>query len=111
MTETSHTTWAAPNHSAGHLSVHVEGAHPEDVPFLFERQQERLGPAFAAALVYHVVMILLALFAVRYGSHSTSAAVLPERPNENIVWLSEPGPGGGGGGGGNKMKEPPRKAA
>ena len=91
MTETSHTTWAAPNYSAGHLSVHVEGAHPDDVPFLFERQQERLAPAFAAALVYHVVMILLALFAVRYGSHSTSAAVLPERPNENIVWLSEPG--------------------
>ena len=32
------------------------------VPFLFERQQERLGPAFAAALLYHVAMILLALF-------------------------------------------------
>jgi hypothetical protein len=31
-------------------------------------------------------------------------------PSEQIVWLSEPGPGGGGGGGGNKMPDPPRKA-
>src|SRR5262245_57124674 len=37
-------------------------------------------------------------------------AVLPDQPNEHIIWLSEPGPGGGGGGGGNKMKEPPRQA-
>jgi len=36
--------------------------------------------------------------------------VLPDQPNNNIIWLSEPGPGGGGGGGGNKMKEPPRQA-
>ena len=36
--------------------------------------------------------------------------VLPEQPNSNIIWLSQPGPGGGGGGGGNKMKEPPRQA-
>ena len=36
--------------------------------------------------------------------------MLPDRPNNNIIWLSQPGPGGGGGGGGNQMKEPPRKA-
>ena len=36
--------------------------------------------------------------------------MLPEPPSDQIVWLSEPGPGGGGGGGGNKMPEPPRKA-
>ena len=41
--------------------------------------------------------------------HST-ATFLPEQPNTNIIWLSQPGPGGGGGGGGNKMKEPPRQA-
>ena len=110
MAETTQTAWDSANPSAGHLYVHVEGAHPADVPFLFERQQKRLGPAFAAALAYHVVMIVLTVLAVRYGSHSTSAAVLPEPPlNANIVWLSEPGPGGGGGGGGNKMKEPPRQ--
>ena len=41
---------------------------------------------------------------------SGTAPLLPEQPNKNIVWLSEPGPGGGGGGGGNRMKEPPRQA-
>jgi protein TonB len=111
MAETTQTAWDGVNPSAGHLSVHVEGAHPVDVPFLFERQQKRMGPAFCVALVYHIAMIILTIFAVRYGSHSTSAAVLPEPPpNANIVWLSEPGPGGGGGGGGNRMKEPPRQA-
>jgi hypothetical protein len=48
---------------------------------------------------------------IRYAPHPVStAAFLPDQPNQNIIWLSQPGPGGGGGGGGNKMKEPPRKA-
>jgi TonB family protein len=37
-------------------------------------------------------------------------SLLFEPPSDQIVWLSEPGPGGGGGGGGNKMPDPPRKA-
>ena len=98
------------NSSAGHLSVHVEGAHPAEVPFLFEQQQKRLGPAFAASFAYHVAMAVLMLLAIRYGAGKSSVAVLPEQPNNNIIWLTEPGPGGGGGGGGNKMKEPPRPA-
>jgi TonB family protein len=40
----------------------------------------------------------------------STAAILPDQPNSNIIWLQQPGPGGGGGGGGNRMKEPPRKA-
>lgn len=99
------------NPSAGHLAVHVEGAHPVDVPFLFERQDKRIGPAFVVSFVYHVGMTLFLLFAIRYGTHGVgSPAVLPFQPNSNIIWLTEPGPGGGGGGGGNKMKEPPRQA-
>ena len=99
------------NESAGHLSVHVEGAHPVEIPFLFEQQEKRLGPAFLASLAYHAVMIGLTLFAIRYGtSKTTTAALLPDQPNTNIIWLSQPGPGGGGGGGGNRMKEPPRQA-
>ena len=99
------------NESAGHLSVHFEGAHPVEVPFLFEQQQKRMGPAFVVSLVYHVAMILLTLLAIRYGTNNVStAALLPEQPNTNIIWLSQPGPGGGGGGGGNRMKEPPRQA-
>ena len=111
MAETTPTDRIRANSSAGHLSVHVEGAHPIEVPFLFEQQQKRLGPAFVASFAYHVAMGFLVLLAIRYGpGGTTSAALLPEQPNSHIVWLNEPGPGGGGGGGGNKMKEPPRPA-
>jgi TonB family protein len=99
------------NVSAGHLSVHVPGEHPAEVPFLFEQQNKRLGPSLAVALVYHLVGIVFITLAVRYGTPTTTGeAVLPEQPDSHIVWLSEPGPGGGGGGGGNQMPEPPRKA-
>ena len=99
------------NLSPGHLSVHVEGAHPAEVLFLFEEQQKRLGPALLVSLVYHAALIAFLVLAYRYGSApSSTAAFLPQQPNTHIIWLSDPGPGGGGGGGGNKMKEPPRQA-
>jgi protein TonB len=99
------------NESAGHLSVHVEGAHPVEIPFLFEQQQKRMGPAVVVSFVSHLLLTVFFVLAIRYGTTSvTTAALLPEQPNTNIIWLSQPGPGGGGGGGGNKMKEPPRQA-
>ncbi|MCU1382904.1 MAG: hypothetical protein JWL71_1601 [Acidobacteria bacterium] len=99
------------NESAGHLSVHVEGAHPVEIPFLFEQQQKRMGPAFIGSLISHILIGILIILGVRYGSATaTTAALLPDQPNTNIIWLSQPGPGGGGGGGGNRMKEPPRAA-
>jgi protein TonB len=99
------------NESIGHLSVHVEGAHPVDIPFLFEQQQKRMGPAVVVSFVSHLFFALFIVLAIRYGTTSvTTAALLPEQPNTNIIWLSQPGPGGGGGGGGNRMKEPPRQA-
>lgn len=111
MAETAPYGGVRANTSAGHISVHVEGDHPVEVPFLFEQQEKRLGTAFVASFVYHLVMFGLLFLAVRYGSRtSTTAAVLPEPPNANIIWLNQPGPGGGGGGGGNRMKEPPRQA-
>jgi periplasmic protein TonB len=99
------------NASAGHLSVHLEGDHPVDVPFLFEQREKRIAPAFLGSLASHVALGLLFVFLIRYSSNTTTvAAVLPEQPSANIIWLSQPGPGGGGGGGGNRMKEPPRQA-
>lgn len=98
------------NVSVGHLSVHVEGAHPGEVPFLFEQQSKRLGPAFIVSLVYHIVVGALIMAAVRYGPDAAAATGLLPLANSEIVWLAEPGPGGGGGGGGNRMPEPPRKA-
>jgi periplasmic protein TonB len=100
-----------PNTSAGHLSVHIEGDHPVDVPFLLEQQQKRVGPAVAASLAYHVVATIAIILLIRYSPAPTvTAALLPEKPNSNIVWLQQEGPGGGGGGGGNQMKEPPKQA-
>jgi TonB family protein len=99
------------NESAGHLSFHVEGAHPVEIPFLFEQQQKRIPSALAGSLLSHVVFALIIVFGVRYGAAKTvTPALLPDQPNTNIIWLSQPGPGGGGGGGGNRMKDPPRQA-
>jgi periplasmic protein TonB len=110
MAETP-TPEVRPNESAGHLSFHVEGAHPVEIPFLFEQQQKRIPSALAGSLASHIVLALIVIFGVRFGSATAVVpAVLPEQPNTNIIWLSQPGPGGGGGGGGNRMKEPPRQA-
>src|SRR6185436_14723690 len=108
MAEPNETSGVRANESAGHLSFHVEGAHPVDIPFMFEQPQKRIAPAFAGSLISHLLFGLLVIFALRYtSSTTTSAAVMPDQPNQRIIWLAEPGPGGGGGGGGNRMKEPP----
>src|SRR5262249_59361572 len=71
----------------------------------------RLGLSVGLSAVLDIGFALLLIFVSRIPLHpSASAAVLPDRLNENIIWLQQPGPGGGGGGGGNRMKEPPRKA-
>jgi len=97
--------------AVGHLSVHIEGEHPAEVPFLFEQQQKRVAPAAVASLATHAVMAVAIFLLIRYAPRPvTAAALLPDKPSEHIVWLDIPGPGGGGGGGGNRMKEPPRAA-
>ena len=112
MAESTSSAEVRANVSAGHLSVHFEGAHPVDVPFLFEQSmQKRMGPAAIASFALHVGLVVLGVLLVRYApTPATSAAILPDQPNNQIIWLSQPGPGGGGGGGGNRMKEPPRQA-
>src|SRR4026208_894699 len=109
MAEPTQTVEVRGNESAGHLSVHVEGAHPVDVPFLFEQPQKRIAPAFAGALVSHILIGLAIILGIRYrASHAAPlAAALPDQPNSNIIWLSQPGPGGGGGGGGHQTKHHP----
>jgi protein TonB len=111
MADSSQTAQASMNTSAGHLSVHIEGDHPTDVPFLFERQEKRAAPAAIASFATHIVLTVAIVLMIKYSPvPATAAAILPDQPNTHIVWLSEPGPGGGGGGGGNQMKEPPRAA-
>jgi protein TonB len=99
------------NAAAGHLSVHVEGAHAPEVTFSFEKQSERLVPAFFTAFLVDIAVVGLFVLLSRFApSIAITPAQLPEETSDQIVWLSEPGPGGGGGGGGNQMKEPPKKA-
>jgi TonB family protein len=101
---------ALTNTSAGHLSVHVEGAHPPEVRFSFDREPKRLTASVGATIVLDILIVALFVLASRYKPAAAPVALLPDVPNKNIIWLAEPGPGGGGGGGGNKMKDPPRKA-
>ena len=109
MAETVQPAGARVNTSAGHLSLHVEGLHPDDVPFLFAQQPKRMGMSLLATAAFDIVMVSLLILASRYAPAST-VTFLPEQLNTNMVWLAEPGPGGGGGGGGDRMKEPPRQA-
>jgi TonB family protein len=99
------------NASAGHLSVRVEGAHPPEIIFSFEKQSERLVPAFGAALLLEIAVVMLFVLIAKYApAINITPAVLPDDFSNQMVWLSDRGPGGGGGGGGNQMKEPPKKA-
>lgn len=99
------------NTSAGHLAVHVDDGHPPEITFSFEKQSERLVPAFGAALILEIGIVMLFVLISRYApAIPVTAAVIPEDFSDRMVWLADPGPGGGGGGGGNQMKEPPKKA-
>ena len=111
MAETAGTTPVRPNETVGHLSVRIEGAHPVDVPFLFEQQQERIAPALAVSFASHLAMAGLIFLLVKYSPAGRAiSGLIPDDLSDDIVWLSDPGPGGGGGGGGNQMQEPPQVA-
>jgi TonB family protein len=99
------------NTSAGHLSVHVEGEHPPEVIFSFERSAPRLFLTVPTALVAEFALFMALVFLSRVlPDIKMTPAQLPEDTSDQIVWLADPRIGGGGGGGGNKMQEPPRKA-
>jgi periplasmic protein TonB len=88
--------------------THVRPDRPIDVHFSFEQSQSRVG--VAASVASHIAMGLIAFLVMRYAPEAQSLDAPPPSLPNDIVWLSDPGPGGGGGGGGNKMPEPPRKA-
>jgi TonB family protein len=88
--------------------THVRADRPVDVHFSFEHSQSRVG--VAASIASHIAMGVIAFLVMRYAPEAQSLDAPPPSLPNDIVWLSEPGPGGGGGGGGNKMPEPPKKA-
>jgi TonB family protein len=94
----------------GHLAVRLDERRPVLQPFMFERQEKRIGPALGISLFTHIAVGVIVLLVAAYGPER----VFPtdDQPSliKDIVWLNQPGPGGGGGGGGNQMKAPPQRA-
>ena len=101
------------SHAVGHLSVHLPHMHPRDVPFSFETQAPRMSRALGVSTAVHALAVVAVIFIVTYlpdpGLLDLRQAT-EDIPTNQIVFLSQPGPGGGGGGGGNKSIEPPRLA-
>ena len=110
MPNTSEPVESGANTSAGHLSVHFEGLHPAEQRFLFEQQPKRMGLSVLASTGFQLLIAVALILISRFAPPPTTTAYLPDKLNNDIVWLAEDGPGGGGGGGGNKMPEPPRQA-
>ena len=96
--------------SAGHVSVRVEGLHPDDIPFLFEHQPKRVGLSFAAAAVFELLLAILVTMVGGRGVSAPREALPRNSSTPRIVWIVDPGDGGGGGGGGNRMPEPARQS-
>lgn len=71
-----------------------------------DASEKRLGGAFGASALVHVVAFALAVLIAHIPRPQQVF-----RPTENprMVFLPVEGPGGGGGGGGNKMEAPPPK--
>lgn len=95
--------------AGSYVTVRVAGLHPDQVPFLLERRDQRLGGAIGVSVIAHVVAVAALLLAV-YLAPPAPIQPVPERTPSGLVFLNIEGPGGGGGGGGNKSIEPPRKA-
>jgi TonB family protein len=58
--------------------------------------------------VVHLVAVALLLLVARFIPDKVYQTILPDRLNQDLVYLVDPGPGGGGGGG-NKSPDPPKK--
>ena len=95
---------------SSHLTVRPETDGPREVRFMFDQPDgQRIGRSLGAGLLTELVVVGIVLLVMAMLPKKVYQAVLPDRLAEDIVWLSQPGPGGGGGGG-NKMPDPPKKA-
>ncbi len=94
-------------HHTSHLSVRPEG-EGADIRVMFA-DQATSGTRVLSGTIVHVAAIALLLLVVSILPESVYESILPNRLNEDIVYLVDPGPGGGGGGG-NKSPDPPKQA-
>jgi TonB family protein len=103
----------AASESLGHLSVRLDGLHPQDVMFSFEANRSRLSGAMGFSVVFHALALVGVVFLAAWlPTVAEPVDVRQVDPNaiNQITWVAQPGPGGGGGGGGNQSIEPPRLA-
>jgi TonB family protein len=108
MAQREQTEQAAPVSS--HLTVRPDTDGPAEVRFMFDQPDgQRIGRSLGAGLLTELVVIGIVVVVMSLMPKRVYQAVLPDRLADDIVWLSQPGPGGGGGGG-NKMPDPPKKA-
>jgi TonB family protein len=99
--------------SVGHVSVRLEHMHPKDVPFSFETQAPRLSGAMGFSTLFHAIAVVAVALIATYLPDAAPLDLrqaVEDVPTDQIIFLSQPGPGGGGGGGGNRSIEPPRLA-
>ena len=95
---------------SSHLTVRPDTDGPREVRFMFDQPDgARIGRSLGAGLLTELVVVGIVLLVMALLPKKVYQAVLPDRLAEDIVWLTQPGPGGGGGGG-NKMPDPPKKA-
>ena len=95
---------------SSHLTVRPDTDGPREVRFMFDQPDgARIGRSLGAGLLTELVVIGIVLLVMALLPKKVYQAVLPDRLADDIIWLSQPGPGGGGGGG-NKMPDPPKKA-
>jgi len=92
----------------GHLSIHVDGQHPSEIPFFFERA--RVAPAAVASTLSHVVFAAAVIFLLRGNVPDSTPSSPSDDRRPRLQWLDLRGLGGGGGSGGDNQREPPRRA-
>lgn len=110
MSTTQREQTASAELVSSHLTVRPETDGPREVRFMFDQpESQRIGRSLGAGLATELVVIGLVLLVMSLMPKRVYQAVLPDRLADDIVWLSQPGPGGGGGGG-NKMPDPPKQA-
>jgi len=80
--------------------------------FVLKSREGAHRSAFAISLALHSSLAFLLLSFGSSVRHAPAepAVVSSQGPQDQIVWIVQPGPAGGGGGGGNRMSDPPRQA-
>jgi TonB family protein len=92
--------------ATSHLSIRPAG-EGTDIRELFS-DQATSGTRVFSGTVVHVIALGLLLLIAQLIPDKVYESILPDRLNQDLVYLVDPGPGGGGGGG-NKSPDPPKK--